>query len=529
MNQYTIRLRLIAGYGLLLALMAAVVAVAMWGSHETSERSRLLFEERTRPLQTLSDVNYLTQRNRVLVMDMLVNPGSGNVDKRTREIAANATRIEQLWSELRSGNVPPAEQPLWERLHTAQSTYFAEGLKPASDAMAGNRYDDAQEAYLMKISPLAPPVQQAMNELLTLKVEQAQAEHAAAERINRWIGWALPAAAAAALVVGAILALTITRSINAPLGHAVQTMNAVAQGSLSSEVQVRGRDELAELLDALRRMQGSLLGVVHQVRLGSASVMQSAREIASGSDDLSRRTEQQASSLEETAASVTELSAQADSSAAIAARAASLAREASACATDSAAVMREASQTMDSIRGSSARIADITGMIDSLAFQTNILALNAAVEAARAGEQGRGFAVVAAEVRHLAQRSASAAKEIRALIDESVERTQTGTALVDRAGRSVHGIQAQVATLAELIDQMSQSGTEQAVALQQIRQAIAQLDDTTQHNAALVEESAAAALSLREQAAALEQTVGFFSLPGVPGGEAWSQPLLPAA
>lgn len=529
MNRYNIRLRLIAGFGLLLVLMVGMVAVALWASHETSDRSRVLFQERTRPLQALSDMNYLNQRNQVLVMDMLLNPGSDNVEKRTREFADNALSIEQRWSELRLVAESPTEQPLWTRLQTAQSTYFQDGLKPANDAMASNRYDDAQEVYLLKISPLGLPVQQAMNELLTLKVEQAQSEYKAAERITQLIGWALPVAAAIALVVGAVLALAITRSINEPLGLAVLTMNAVAKGSLDSVVQVRGQDELAELLGALRRMQNSLLGIVQQVRLGSTSVTQSAQEIASGSNDLSRRTEQQAAHLEETTASVTELSAQADRTATIAARAAGLARQVSAHATDSATVMQEASQTMENIRSSSARIADITGMIDSLAFQTNILALNAAVEAARAGEQGRGFAVVAAEVRHLAQRSATAAGEIRVLIEESVTRTQRGTALVRHAGDGVNGIQAQVATLAELIGQLSQSGGEQSTALQQIRQALGQLDDTTQHNAALVEESAAAAQSLREQAVALERTVGFFSLSGDLDRELASRPLLPAA
>ncbi len=512
MNRFKIGARLSAGFALLLLLMLAVVAIALGATLQTTERTRTLFEDRAVPLQRLSEMNYLIQRNRVLVMDMLMNPGASNVEKRTREFSENTTRIQALADTTQPEQTSDEEAALWQTLEAARTRYFADGLLPANQAMVDNRYDDAQDAYLNGISPLAPPVQAALDALLTLKLEQAQQEYASADQMGQWMRWLLPLAAAVALAVGATLAWFITRSITVPLRAAVAVTREVANGNLEVHIPTQGRDELTELLAGLGQMHDSLVRVVREVRQSSADVALSASEMAAGSNNLSSRTERQAANLEETSASVSELTTQVQQSADVAAQAARLVQQAHSSAADSGAEMGRMIQTMDAIKGSSDRINDITGMIDSIAFQTNILALNAAVEAARAGEQGRGFAVVAAEVRSLAQRSANAAREIKALIGESVSRTETGAALAQHVGQSVQQIQREVESLSGLIQHISQAGAEQSAAIGQISHTIGELDDATQQNAALVEQSAATAEGLRQRAAQLDEAVSFFKL-----------------
>ena len=317
---------------------------------------------------------------------------------------------------------------------------------------------------------------------------------------------------AAALALGALLALAITRSIVGPIDQAVQLADKVARGDLTSVVDTSGNDEPAHLLGALAKMNDSLIGIVGQVRASSDSIATGSNQIATGNADLSQRTEEQASNLQQTAASMEELTATVQTNATTARQAAELAGTASAAALRGGSVVSQVVGTMDAITGSSKKIADIIGVIDGIAFQTNILALNAAVEAARAGEQGRGFAVVASEVRSLAQRSAQAAKEIKGLITESVERVEAGSAQVGEAGRAMDDIVAQVRRVNDLIAEISSATQEQTQGIGQVGDAVSQLDQVTQQNAALVEESAAAAESLSQQAARLVDAVSIFTL-----------------
>lgn len=259
MNRIKIGARLSAGFALLLLLMLAVVAIALSATLQTTERTRTLFEDRAVPLQRLSEMNYLIQRNRVLVMDMLMNPAASNVDKRTKEFAGNLTRIEALAGTVQPEHASDEEAALWQTLEAARTRYFANGLLPANQAMADNRYDDAQEAYLNGISPLAPPVQAALDALLTLKLEQAQQEYASADQMGRWMRWLLPMAALLALAMGAALAWFITRSITVPLRAAVAVARDVANGRLDVRIQAQGRDELTELLAGLGKMHDSLV------------------------------------------------------------------------------------------------------------------------------------------------------------------------------------------------------------------------------------------------------------------------------
>jgi len=310
--------------------------------------------------------------------------------------------------------------------------------------------------------------------------------------------------------------LWITRSITRPLNRAVDMAQAVAGGDLTMRMECDSTDETGQLLRALIDMNDSLARTVGQVRSGTDTIATASNEIASGNLDLSSRTEQQASSLEETASSMEELTSTVSQNAENARQAIKLVVAASDFATKGGKVVGQVVTTMGAIKESSGKIVDIISVIDGIAFQTNILALNAAVEAARAGEQGRGFAVVASEVRTLAQRSASAAKEIKELIGHSVHTVDAGALLVDEAGVTMDGIVQAVRQVAEIMTAISAASNEQSTGIEQVNQAIVSIDDATQQNAALVEQAAAAAQSLRDQADLLAQAVSVFKLAGTP-------------
>ncbi len=325
------------------------------------------------------------------------------------------------------------------------------------------------------------------------------------------------ALAVIALVVW--MGMVIVRRLVSSMQAAVRIAQTVAGGDLSSRIEVRSSDETGQLIQALKDMNDSLVGIVAQVRSGTDTIATASGQIASGNLDLSSRTEQQASSLEETASSMEELTSTVKQNADNARQANQLAISASEIAVQGGAVVAQVIDTMDAINGSSNKIVDIIGVIDGIAFQTNILARNAAVEAARAGEQGRGFAVVASEVRNLAQRSAAAAKEIKALIGDSVDKVGTGAKLVAQAGSTMQAIVVSIKSVTDIMQEITAASQEQTSGIDQINEAITQMDAVTQQNAALVEQAAAAAASLQEQAAALAQVVGVFTLaPGQASG-----------
>ncbi|RJG08182.1 HAMP domain-containing protein [Noviherbaspirillum cavernae] len=313
-----------------------------------------------------------------------------------------------------------------------------------------------------------------------------------------------------ALALGAVFAWLLSASITGPLKHAVKIAGTVAAGDLTHRIEVRSKDETGQLLQALKDMNNSLVRMVGSVRQGTDTIATASSEIAAGNLDLSSRTEQQASSLEETASSMEELTSTVKQNADNARQANQLAATASGVAVKGGDVVSQVVETMDSINASSKKIVDIISVIDGIAFQTNILALNAAVEAARAGEQGRGFAVVASEVRSLAQRSASAAKEIKSLIDDSVDKVAAGSRLVGEAGTTMEEIVTSVKHVTDIMAEILAASEEQSAGIEQVNQAISQMDTVTQQNASLVEEAAAAAESLQDQAANLVQVVSVF-------------------
>ena len=335
---------------------------------------------------------------------------------------------------------------------------------------------------------------------------QLAQEHHATLRMWAWAGIiALPALAA-------MLAWWLREELARPVHAAADIARLIAGGDLSTRIGKAGGGANGALLQTMQEMNDKLAGMIVKVRSGTESIASSAGEIASGSLDLSARTEEQAASLEETASSMEQLTATVKQNAEHAHQASKLAVSASEVAVKGGMVVAEVVGTMVSINDSSKRIAEIIGVIDAIAFQTNILALNAAVEAARAGEQGRGFAVVASEVRNLAQRSASAAKEIKLLIDDSVEKISAGSELAGKAGKTMHEVVASVKRVTGIIGEIADASAEQTAGIEQVNQAIAAMDQATQHNAGLVEQAAAAAASMREQAASLSRVTAAFVL-----------------
>jgi methyl-accepting chemotaxis protein len=384
-----------------------------------------------------------------------------------------------------------------------------------NEVLALGRDNKNAEATEMLMTKARPPLRQwlgSLGELVDLEVRLNQeavreSDAAYASARNQLIATSI-----AGVLVGIFFAVVITKSITAPIAAAVSLAHRVASGNLSNDIALTGKDEVAELLQAMAEMQGSLSRVVAHVRESSESVETSSAEIAQGNHDLSARTEQQASALEQTAASMEELSSQVGLNADNARQANKLANSACAVATSGGEVVSQVVDTMKQINESSRRIADIISVIDGIAFQTNILALNAAVEAARAGEQGRGFAVVATEVRSLAGRSAAAAKEIKTLISASVERVEVGSTLVDKAGSTMKEVVASIQRVTDIMAEISSASSEQAAGVAQVGEAVHQMDQVTQQNAALVEEMAAAASSLKSQAHELVDSVAVFTL-----------------
>ena len=379
------------------------------------------------------------------------------------------------------------------------------------------------------LRPRADAYLQALDKLrahMGTQVQAAQADNAALARQSLWL---LGLATLAALALGALVAWQTTRSITRPLRQGIQAAESIAQGDLSMRISAaQQRDEAGQLLQALAHMQTRLADTVAHVRQNAEGVATASSEIAQGNHDLSARTESQASALQQTAASMEQLGSTVRQNADNAQQANQLALNASNVATQGGEVVAQVVETMRGIHDASRRIADIIGVIDGIAFQTNILALNAAVEAARAGEQGRGFAVVAGEVRNLAQRSADAAKEIKGLIGASVARVEQGSQLVDKAGGTMEEVVTAIRRVTDIMGEISAASKEQASGVAQVGEAITQMDQTTQQNAALVEQSAAAAASLQTQAGELVNAVAVFTLDAQPTGGLQARGGMPA-
>ncbi|ASU40306.1 methyl-accepting chemotaxis protein [Herbaspirillum sp. meg3] len=375
---------------------------------------------------------------------------------------------------------------------------------------------DLQQKYLKSLNELNKYQDQLMKDA-SLSVEN---EYSSARNL-------IIALTTAAMLLACVIAYLTTRSITQPLNHAVNLAETVAAGDLTSRIDSSAKDETGKLLAALQTMNSRLQQIVGEVRVSTDTIATASSEIATGNLDLSSRTEQQASSLEETASAMEELTSTVKQNADNARQANQLAASASTVAVEGGSVVGQVVNTMESINESSRKIVDIISVIDGIAFQTNILALNAAVEAARAGEQGRGFAVVASEVRSLAQRSAAAAKEIKTLIDDSVDKVGQGSKLVAQAGVTMDEVVASVKRVTDVMGEITAASQEQSDGIEQVNQAITQMDQTTQQNAALVEQAAAAAQSLQDQAGRLSQVVSVFKISSADLAGAGTSPASP--
>jgi len=429
------------------------------------------------------------------------------------DIAESSSSSAELVKQIEPHMNSAKEKALWADLVQLRQQFIGSrdevlALKKAGKAQEASTYTDQKfvvvsHAYTDKIQALQ-------------KEERDQINRMAADiqQIYKASRNLMLVLACIIIVFVMVCAWLLTNSITVPLARAVQVARQVAQGDLTAEIDSSSRDETGQLLDALRDMNTNLSGLVSGVRTSTETITVASQEIAAGNADLSSRTESQASSLEETSSSMEELTSTVRQNADNARQANQLVISASGVAVKGGAVVNQVVDTMNGIKDSSRKIADIIGVIDGIAFQTNILALNAAVEAARAGEQGRGFAVVATEVRNLAQRSASAAKEIKTLIIDSVIQVDQGSKLVDEAGRTMSEIMSSVQHVADIMSEISAASREQSEGIEQVNVAITQMDEMTQQNAALVEQAAAAAESMQEQAQVLAQAISVFKIAG---------------
>lgn len=511
LNAMRIGLRLAIGFGIVLLLLTVAVGIShnRLGTVATDVDHLVELERRSGLAQEWRS-NVMLNATRTLAIAQA--GGSGPVQAyfapRIKETSAHISKIQEELSKLVDSDKGKALVADIARLRSeyvgTRDEVFAKlkaGDTEAATALLNTRMVPLSETYVKSIGSLAD-YQASRVEAGTTGIKQDASRTQAV----------MLGVLAVCLALGSFAAWVISRSVTGPLHQAIAEADAVGSGDLSRAIRVEGRDEVSQLMQSLGRMQAALRQLVGTVRQGADGVATASTQIAQGNNDLSARTEQQASALQQTAASMEQLSSTVRLNSDNANQANQLAQGASDVALQGGKVVGEVVETMRGIEESSRRIADIITTIDAIAFQTNILALNAAVEAARAGEQGRGFAVVAGEVRSLAQRSAQAAREIKGLIGMSVERVEEGASLVTRAGSTMEEVVASIRRVADIVGEISSASREQSAGVSQVGEAVTQMDHATQQNAALVEESAAAAESLKVQAQELVRSVSAFRL-----------------
>jgi methyl-accepting chemotaxis protein len=518
--------RLAGVLGLLLLTTLAIVGMALWQMGVMRTLSAEVSNNWLPSVETVNQMNANTGELRVAEFQQVLNTDSTRVaalEKTMAQIQAEFEAHHKTYVALISS---PEEHKLHDAFE-AQWKHYLQFHAQIVELSRKNEQAQARELLEGDAQRTFETMSKVLDQLVELNQTGARSAAEASESAYLMARNAMVIAAALGLALAVTAGLWLMRSITGPLQQALQAAHRVADGDLSCVIEHQSQDESGQVLQALQQMQTSLEGVVTKVRDNADSVATASQQIANASQDLSSRTEEQASALEETAATMDELAATVRTNTENAQQADQLARSASAIAVQGGEVVGKVVTTMQNINASSRKISDIIGVIDGIAFQTNILALNAAVEAARAGEQGRGFAVVASEVRSLAQRSAEAAKEIKTLISRSVEQVSHGTDLVDQAGKTMGEIVGSIRRVSDIVTEITTATQEQSLGIQQVGQAISQLDQTTQQNAAMVEESAAAAETLKDQAMQLVQTVAVFRLSGTPSTRASAMPAAP--
>lgn len=511
MSDLKIGVRLGLTFGVLLLLLSAIVVVGLLRFGSVEEVTTSFIEEDWVKADAASTVDAYTRANAQRTMERILARSERERQEARRFLDENRQAIDAAIATLEAKVHLPEGMVLVAEIKDLRNQ-FVQSFVRVGELADRQQREDALELLASETLPTLDKLREPITALNKLQHQVADAGGKRALADIHGARTLMLGMGLVALVLGVLMAWAITVSITHPLERAVRAAQMVAAGDLSQRIRVEGRDETAELLQALHDMNLSLQGIVGEVHRGTESIANATREIAMGNSDLSSRTEEQAAALEQTAASMQELSDTVRQNFEHGARANQIANDASQVAVRGGEVVGQVVQTMEAINTSSRKIADIIGIIDSIAFQTNILALNAAVEAARAGEEGRGFAVVAGEVRHLAQRSADAAREIKALIDTSVSNVAEGSRQAERAGSTMDEVVVSVRRVADIMGEINQASEHQSSGIGQINQAMSQMDQVTQSNAALVEQAAAAAHALESQAQGLVQSISVFKL-----------------
>jgi methyl-accepting chemotaxis protein len=513
LRSFTIRTRMLGAIAMVLGMFALIGAVGLAGGWKIKTLNDDFMAHSIHEVEAVATIRQNMAQVRLLEKQMVIDYEDADTVGKHHEawklaVAAATKSLQALLDGEEDDDNPLARESI-ERL----AAYGQRSEAVLRNIKNGN-YDNARVAdrMLAAAKTEVAVVEKNIDRIAEIASAESQATQQNFRQTMSQVMWAF--LATLVLVVGVVAPLTLlnSRSITHPIAYAATVAEAIAGGDLTRPIRAEGRDEASALLASLGRMQDSLRRVVGQVHASSVTIEQASAEVASGNSDLSHRTENAAGSLQQTASSMEQLTATVRQSADAARQASDLAHSATQVAAHGGSVVAQVVATMEDINASSRKIGDIIGTIDGIAFQTNILALNAAVEAARAGEQGRGFAVVASEVRSLAQRSAEAAREIKALIGASVDKVETGSRQVADAGSTMGDIVTSVRRVSDIIGEISNAAAEQSQGIGQVNGAVTQLDQSTQQNAALVEQSAAAAESLREEATRLAQVVATFKL-----------------
>jgi methyl-accepting chemotaxis protein-1 (serine sensor receptor) len=518
LKHLTIKNKLIAGFGMLSLIVVVVCGLSLKALSDSTEgfssfvRGINARAEMAMQVRTAVDRRAIAARNLVLVTKPQdIDIEKADVMRAHEDVQANLKKLNEMIAT--ATDTSDKARSLVAGINRVEAAYGPVATDIVNLAL-NNKRDDAIVKMDEQCRPLLAALVRATDAYADYthgRQEQLINNYATHFQNQRNLLIAISLAAVALAIAACVL---ITRAVTGPLRVAIDVARTVAQGDLRTRIVVDGRDETSKLLGALREMNERLTAIVGRVRDSSASIAGAARQIAAGNMDLSQRTEQQAASLQETASSMEQLTSTVKQNADNAQQGSALAANASSVAQKGSAVVGQVVNTMQDISDSSTKIADITGIIEGIAFQTNILALNAAVEAARAGEQGRGFAVVASEVRSLAQRSSSAAKEIKDLIANSVGKIRDGSTLAGEAGKTMSEVTHAVARVTDIMSEIAAASSEQSRGIEQVNLAITQMDNVTQQNAALVEEAAAASRSMEDQGQQLNEAVAFFRVSG---------------
>ncbi|MFC0268472.1 methyl-accepting chemotaxis protein [Kushneria aurantia] len=492
-----------------LAVLLIVTALAgFYGTRQANNNFLNAYERDVLPLKLLNAVDEGIYESQVDILRVRSDQSISEARELTQHVAELRASTSANWRDYQEHNVTSAEEEaIAARIAPALQEYWQRYERHLND-MVGGDFSATTDGNQLRV-PFGTIVA-GINEAVNLNITQVANKYANTSGAARQQMWQLGTLLVVALLLMAAAGWWLTRSIMRPLNEAGRVADEISDGNLDGHIEIIGRDEFAALLRRLREMQQQLIRVVGDVRLNAETVGSAAGQIAAGNDELSRRTQSQAASLEETAASMEQMTSTVRQNADNAAQANRVAGELRNQTSSGRDVVEQTSGAMEQISSSSKKVAEIVGLIDSIAFQTNLLALNASVEAARAGEQGRGFAVVAGEVRTLAQRSANAAKDIRQLVDDNLERVSDGSALVTRSRETLNEIAEGVTRMNDLVAEIAEASREQSSGIDQVNQAVSEMDSSTQHNAALVEESAAASRSMADSAERLREQMAFF-------------------